>query len=75
MLQESYILGLKNRQYLIEQAEHNMKILQHAIWHYSRIIDSLLEQKKYEEIKEVFDYFRIMANVLFYSGTLMFQPT
>lgn len=32
-----------------------MKILQHAIWHYSRIIDSLLEQKKYEEIKEVFE--------------------
>ena len=55
MLQESYILGIKNRQYLIEQAEHNMKILQHAIWHYSRIIDSLLEQKKYEEIKEVFE--------------------
>lgn len=62
MLQESYIRGLENRQYLIEQAEHNMKILHHDIRHYSRIIDSLLEQKKYEEIKEVNEHILRMAD-------------
>lgn len=52
-LQESYIQGLENRHYLVEQAEQNLKILHHDIRHYSQIIDSLLEQKKYEEIKEI----------------------
>lgn len=52
-LQESYIRGLENRHYLVEQAEQNLKILHHDIRHYSQIIDSLLEQKKYEEIKEI----------------------
>lgn len=53
MIQESYIKGLENRYYFMEQAEQNLKILHHDIRHYSRIIDSLLEQKKYEEIREV----------------------
>ena len=53
MIQESYIKGLENRYYFVEQAEQNLKILHHDIRHYSGIIDSLLEQKKYEEIREV----------------------
>lgn len=52
-LQESYIRGLENRHYLVAQAEQNLKILHHDIRHYSNIIDSLLEQKRYEEIKGI----------------------
>ena len=53
MIQESYIKGLENRYYFVEQAEQNLKILHHDIRHYTQIIDSLLEQKKYEEIREI----------------------
>lgn len=45
MIQESYIQGLENRHYLVERTEQNLKILHHDIRHYSKIIDSLLEQK------------------------------
>ncbi len=62
MLQKSYIQGLKNRYYLVEQAEQNLKILHHDLRHYSRIIDSLLEQKKYGEIKEVNEHISHMAD-------------
>ncbi|NBI86607.1 GHKL domain-containing protein [Lachnospiraceae bacterium] len=62
MLRESYIQGLENRHYLVEQAEQNLKILHHDLRHYSKIIDSLLEQKKYQEIKEVNRHISHMAN-------------
>lgn len=61
MIQESYIKGLENRYYFVEQAEQNLKILHHDIRHYSGIIDSLLEQKKYEEIKEVNEHISHIA--------------
>lgn len=53
MIQESYIQGLENRHYLVEKAELNLKILHHDIRHYSKMIDSLLAQKNYEEIREI----------------------
>ena len=62
MLQESYIQGLENRYYLVEQTEQNLKILHHDIRHYSKLIDSLLEQKKYEEIKKVNEHISHIAN-------------
>lgn len=61
MMQESYIQGLENRHYLVEQAEQNLKILHHDIRHYSSLIDSLLEQKKYDEIKEVNEHISHIA--------------
>ena len=61
MIQESYIQGLENRHYLVERAEQNLKILHHDIRHYSKIIDSLLEQKKYDEIKEVNTHISLIA--------------
>lgn len=61
MIQESYIQGLENRHYLVERAEQNLKILHHDIRHYSSIIDSLLEQKKYDEIKEVNGHISLIA--------------
>lgn len=74
MLQQSYIQGLENRQYLVKQAEQNLKILHHDIRHYSRIIDSLLKQKKYEEIKSVNEHIGHMADenkVKAYCGNLI----
>lgn len=62
MLQQSYIQGLENRHYLVEQAEQNLKILHHDLRHYSNLIDSLLEQKKYSEIKAVNEHISCMAN-------------
>lgn len=53
MMQESYIQGLENRYYLVERAEQNLKILHHDIRHYSKMIDSLLAQENYEEIREI----------------------
>lgn len=53
MIQDSYIKGLENRHYFVEQAEQNLRILHHDIRHYTKIIDSLLKQKKYEEIREI----------------------
>lgn len=61
MIQESYIQRLENRHYLVEKAEQNLKILHHDIRHYSNIIDSLLAQKKYEEIKEINEHISHIA--------------
>lgn len=61
MIQESYIQGLENRHYLVERAERNLKILHHDIRHYTKIIDSLLAQKKYEEIKEINEHISHIA--------------
>lgn len=50
---ESYIKGLENQHYLVERAEQNLKILRHDMRHYSKMMDSLLDQKKYNEIRKI----------------------
>lgn len=50
---ESYIKGLESQSYLVEQSEQNLKILRHDMRHYSMMIDSLLNQKEYEEIRNI----------------------
>lgn len=50
---ESYIKGLKTQNYLVEQAEQNLRILRHDIRHYSSMIDSLAGQGNYEEIRKI----------------------
>lgn len=50
---ESYIKGLENQHYLVERAEQNLKILRHDMKHYSKMMDSLLDQKKYDEIRKI----------------------
>lgn len=50
---ESYIKGLESQNYLVEQSERNLKILRHDMRHYSMMIDSLLDQKEYDEIKNI----------------------
>lgn len=49
----SYIKGLECQNYLTEKTEQNLKILRHDMRHYSIMIDSLLDQKEYAEIKNI----------------------
>lgn len=49
----SYIKGLESQNYLTEKSEQNLKILRHDMRHYSMMIDSLLDQKEYAEIKNI----------------------
>ncbi len=50
---ESYIKGLESQNYLVRQSEQNLKILRHDMRHYSAMIDSLLEQEEYDEIRNI----------------------
>lgn len=50
---EQYVKGLEDQCEAVERAEQNLRILRHDIRHYSGIINSLLEEQKYEEIKEI----------------------
>lgn len=50
---ESYIKGLESQKYLIEQSEQNLRILRHDMRHYSIMIDSLLDNEKYDEIRNI----------------------
>lgn len=56
VLFEAYIKGLEGQYYFVEQAEKNLKILRHDMRHYSGMIDSLLLQKEYDEIKKITEY-------------------
>lgn len=59
---ESYIKGLENQYYLVEESERNLRILRHDMRHYSNMIDSLLEQGEYDEIKKVTAYINTVAD-------------
>ncbi len=50
---ESYIKGLESQNYMVEQSEQNLKILRHDMRHYSMMINSLLDQGEYEEIRSI----------------------
>ena len=53
VLFESYIKGLENQYYLVEQSEKKLRILRHDMRHYSNMIHMLLNQGEYEEIKKI----------------------
>ena len=53
VLFESYIRGLESQYYLVEQSEQNLKILRHDMRHFSNMIDSLLTQGEYTEIRKI----------------------
>lgn len=53
MVFEACIKNMENQYYLVEQSEKNLRILRHDMRHYSGMIDSLLEQGEYQEIKKV----------------------
>lgn len=53
VLFEFYIKELEDQYQLIERSEKNLRILRHDMRHYSGMIDLLLEQGEYDEIKKV----------------------
>lgn len=55
---KSYIKGLEEQYYLVEQSEKNVRILRHDMRHYTSIIDSLLEQEEYDAIKKVTEHIK-----------------
>lgn len=59
---ESYIKGLESQNYLAEQSERNLKILRHDMRHYSMMIDALLNQGKYDEIRNIAGHINEVVN-------------
>ncbi len=59
---ESYIKGLENQYYLVEQSERNLKIMRHDMRHYSGMIDSLLDQGEYENIRKITHHINEVAD-------------
>ncbi|MDE6846494.1 MAG: GHKL domain-containing protein [Lachnospiraceae bacterium] len=59
---ESYIKGLESQNYLVEQSEQNLKILRHDMRHYSMMIDSLLDQGEYNEIRNIAGHINEVVN-------------
>lgn len=50
---ESYIKGLESQKHLVEQSEQNLRVLRHDMRHYTTMINSLLDQGEYEEIRSI----------------------
>lgn len=59
---ESYIKGLESQNYLVKQSEQNLKILRHDMRHYSVMIESLLEQGEYDEIRSITGHINEVVN-------------
>lgn len=53
VIYEAHIQNMENQYYLVEQSEKNLRILRHDMRHYSNMIDSLLDQGEYQEIKRI----------------------
>lgn len=71
---ESYIKGLEGQYYLVEQSERNLKIMRHDMRHYSGMIDALLGQGEYDEIRKVTAHIKAVADenkVVKYCDNLM----
>lgn len=62
VLFESYIRGLESQYHLVEQSEQNLKILRHDMRHFSHMIDSLLNQGEYAEIRKITDHIHEVAD-------------
>lgn len=74
VLFESYIKGLENQYYLVEQSEQNLKILRHDMRHYSSMIRHLLNTGEYEEIQKIAAHIQEVAEenkVINYCSNLM----
>ncbi|MCI8484870.1 MAG: sensor histidine kinase [Lachnospiraceae bacterium] len=74
VLFESYIKGLENQYYLVEQSEQNLKILRHDMRHYSAMICHLLNTGEYEEIQKIASHIQEVAEqnkVVSYCSNLM----
>lgn len=62
MIFETYIKNMENQHYLVEQSEKNLRILRHDMRHYSGMIDSLLDQGEYEEIRKIIKHINTVTD-------------
>lgn len=62
VMSEVYIKGLESQNYLVAQSEQNLKILRHDMRHYSIMIDSLLDQRAYDEIRKIAGHINEVVN-------------
>lgn len=62
VLFEAYSKGLEKQYYLVERSEKNLRILRHDMRHYSGMIDSLLAQGEYAEIRKVTEHIKVVAD-------------
>ncbi len=53
ILFESYIKSLEAQYELVEESEKNIRILRHDIRHYISMIEHLLDEKNYDEIRKI----------------------
>lgn len=53
---ETYIKGLENQYYLVEQSEQKLRILRHDMRHYANMILHLLNQGEYGEIGNIMSH-------------------
>lgn len=53
LISEAHIKNMETQYHLVQQSEKNLRILRHDMRHYSGMIDSLLEQGEYQEIKKI----------------------
>lgn len=53
---ETYIKGLENQYYLVEQSEQKVRILRHDMRHYANMILHLLSQGEYGEIERIMSH-------------------
>lgn len=59
---ESYVRELEKQYHLLEQSDKNLKIMRHDMHHYSGMINSLLDQEEYNEIRKLAEYIKSVAD-------------
>lgn len=59
---ESYVRELEKQYHLLEHSEENLKIMRHDMHHYSGMINSLLDQEEYDEIRNLAEYIKSVAD-------------
>lgn len=59
---ESYVKELEKQYHLLEKSEMNLKIMRHDMHHYSGMINSLLDQEEYGEIRKLAEYIKSVAD-------------
>ena len=59
---KSYVRELEKQYHLLEQSDKNLKIMRHDMHHYSGMINSLLDQEEYDEIRKLAEYIKSVAD-------------
>lgn len=62
VLFESYIKGLENQSYLVEQSEQNLRIMRHDLRHYASMMETLLDQGEYAELRKIMKHICAVAD-------------